>query len=257
MELELNLEKSVESLKLSLEKAGIATPPAAEVGFGLDVSYSFKDEHGDGITDQLLSRLVPWGLVFDPDKKVDAFTFSDGAAHVQDVGPVTADNYLGFIKKNVVGKVVGWNGGTTYADVIHAMLDNFGWVPKTEVTVVKKAGFFGRILGEKDQVATKTVEGAKKPSLVFIVTDGDNQDKAQTRRVLAESEARGDKVYFIFIGVSNQGSTFPFLERIGDEFSNTSFVAIPNLRQFVQLSDDELNAQLISDELLAWLSANG
>lgn len=248
MKIEMNLEKAVESLKLSLEKAGITQPPAVDVGFGLDVSGSFEDEHRAGVTDALLTRLVPWGLAFDPDRKLDAFTFSDGERNVQDVGPVTDKNYQGFIQQNIISKVCGWNGGTDYSYLIEKMLSHFGWAG-----VVKKAGFFGSMLGKKDEV----VAGAKKPSVIFVATDGDNNDKTRTMQVLRDSEARGDKVYFVFLGISNQGSKFPFLERIGDEFSNTSFVAIPNLRQFVQLSDDELNAQLISDELLAWLAANG
>lgn len=244
MALELNLEKSTKTLALCLEKAGIVTPPALEVGFGLDVSGSFEDEHLAGITDLLLTRLVPWGLLFDPDKKLDVFTFSNGASHVADVGPVDANNFRGFVQSKIVNKVPGWNGGTDYSYLIERMLANFGWAGE----IVKKAGFFGKLMGKKDEV----VAGAKKRSLVIIATDGDNQDKQRTLDVLRASEARGDQVYFLFLGISNQGSRFPFLESIGDQFSNTGFVSIPNLRQFVQMSDEEINQRLIGDELLAW-----
>jgi len=88
---------------------------------------------------------------------------------------------------------------------------------------------------------------------VIVATDGDNTDKERTLRVLRESEQRQDQVYFLFLGISNQGSSFPFLERIGDQFGNTGFKAIHNLRQFVGQSDEELNAQLIDEELIAWL----
>ncbi len=40
----------------------------------------------------------------------------------------------------------------------------------------------------------------------------------------------------------------------GDRFSNTGFVSIPNLRKFTELSDEDMNAQLISDELLKWFA---
>ena len=62
--------------------------------------------------------------------------------------------------------------------------------------------------------------------------------------------------YLLFLGISNQGSRFPFLESIGDKFRNTGFVSIPNLRKFVQMSDEEINQQLIGDELLAWFAGN-
>jgi hypothetical protein len=255
MALELNLEKSAKTLALCLEKAGIVTPPQLEVGFGLDVSGSFEDEHTSGVTNDLLTRLVPWGLAFDPDKKLDCFTFSDGEDNVADVGPADTTNYADFVKAKicekvggrVIAKVKGFNGGTDYSYVLEKMLGNFGWAGNT----VKKAGFFGKLMGKKDEV----VVGAKKRSLVIIATDGDNYDKQRTMDVLRASEARGDKVYFLFLGVSNQGSRFPFLESIGDQFSNTGFVSIPNLRKFVQMSDEELNQQLIGDELLAWFGS--
>lgn len=249
MALTLNLEKSAQALVLSLEKAGIVTPPALEVGFGMDVSKSFEDEHRAGITDRLLTRLVPWGLAFDPDRKLDVFTFSDGPANVQDVGPVDEHNYAGFVPSRIVGKVIGWNGATDYSYLIEKMLSHFGWAGD----VVKKAGFFGRMLGQKDTV----VAGEKKRSLIIIATDGDNYDHDRTRRVLRESEARGDKVYFLFLGISNQGSRFPFLERIGDEFGNTGFVPVANLRKFLELSDEELNSELLGDELLQWFADSG
>lgn len=247
MALTLNLEKSTKSLVLSLEKAGVLTPPKLEVGFGLDVSGSFEDEHLAGITDQLLTRLVPWGLAFDPDKKVDVFTFSNGPTHVHEVGSVDASNFEGYVPKKIVNKVPGWNGGTDYSYLLEKMLGHFGWAGD----VVKKASFFGGLMGKKDAI----VKGAKKRSLVIVATDGDNNDKKRTMEVLRASEARKDEVYFLFLGISNQGSRFPFLESIGDQFGNTGFVSISNLRQFVALSDDELNAKLIDTELLNWMKA--
>ncbi|KVP75385.1 hypothetical protein WJ96_06380 [Burkholderia ubonensis] len=247
MALTLNLEKSAQALILSLEKAGIKVPHL-DVGFAMDVSGSFEDEHEDGTTELLLTRLVPWGLTFDPDKKLDVFTFSNGRDSVQDVGPIDARNYQGFVRRNIIG-VKGYNGGTAYSHVLESFLEHFGWKD-----VVKKAGFFGSLMGKKDEV----IKGERKPSLVIIATDGDNNesgDKERTMRVLRESEARKDQVYFLFLGISNQGSTFPFLETIGDQFSNTGFVRIPDLRKFNAMDDDALNEYLIGDELLAWFKA--
>ena len=246
--IQLNLDKSTKALKLSLEKKGISAP-ALDVAIAMDVSGSFEDEHEDGTTELLLTRLVPWGLTFDPDRKLDVFTFSNGAGSVQNDGPMDAGNYQGFVRSRVIG-VPGYNGGTGYSHVIEAFLRHFGWID----TVVKKSGFFGSLLGRKDEV----VSGEKKPSLVIIGTDGDNNepgDKERTMRVLRESEARRDQVYFLFLGISNQGSTFTFLETLGDKFGNTGFVPIPNLRKFNALDDEALNAYLIKDELRDWLAS--
>lgn len=248
MSLQLNLEKATTALKLNLEKAGIVTPPALDVAFFLDVSGSFDDEHRSGITDSLLTRLVPWGLTFDPDKKMDVFTFSSGAASVHEVGAIHGNNYQGFVQNKIIEKVPGYNGGTAYSHLIDRALKHFGWAGDT----IKKAGFFGGLLGKKDEV----IKGAKKKSLVIVATDGDNNesgDKERTMRVLRESEARGDQVYYLFLGISNQGSTFPFLDKIGDAFNYTGYLNIRNLRKFVGQSDDELNTQLLNNELIAWL----
>lgn len=246
MALSLNLEKSKNALILNLQKAGILTPPVLEVGFGMDVSGSFEDEHRAGITDKLLTRLVPWGLVFDPDRKLDVFTFSDGSDHVQQVASVDESNYQDFVQKYIIAKVIGWNGATTYSHIVERMLSNFGWAGD----VVKKAGLFGRMMGKKDTL----VAGAKKRSLVIIATDGDNSDHQRTREALRASQARGDQVYFLFLGICNNGSRFPFLESIGDEFDNTGFVKIDNLRKFIEMSDEEINEMLITDELVQWFA---
>lgn len=250
MSLQLNLTKATTSLKLSLQKAGVVTPPALDVAFFMDVSGSFDDEHRDGVTDSLLTRLVPWGLAFDPDKKMDVFTFSNGERSVHEVGSIDETNYFQFVQNRIIDRVPGYNGGTAYSHSIERALKHFGWAGDT----VKKAGWLGGLMGKKDEV----IKGARKRSLVIIATDGDNNepgDKERTMRVLRDSQNRGDQVYYLFLGVSNQGSTFPFLEKLGDAFNNTGFVNIKDLHSFVGMSDEDLNAALISNELIEWMKA--
>ncbi|MFP3637712.1 VWA domain-containing protein [Paraburkholderia sp. SIMBA_054] len=247
MSLVFNLEKATQSLKFNLQKAGVTKPSEMEVGFAMDVSESFEDEHVDGTTNALLTRLIPWGLVFDPDKKVDCFTFSDGPNHVHNVGPITPENCQNFVADKIIGKVDGWNGATDYSYVLEALLANFGWMK-----VIQKAGIIGRFFGQRDK---EIQNGPKRRSLVIMITDGANDDKPRTSEVLRASQERKDEVYFIFIGVSNQGKRFPFLEQLGNQFSNTGFFAIDDLQKFVNLSDDELNSRLITKELITWLKS--
>lgn len=250
MAIVLNLQKSQTALKLCLQKSGIVKPPVVDVAVVLDVSGSFKDEHEDGTTNDLLTRLVPWGATFDRDHKLDLITFSDGARSAHLVGEVTPDNYQGYIAREVIGRVPGWGGATDYSYPIERALQQFGWLAAPDESAA--GGLFGRLFGRGRSNAA-TPQTARRSSLVIFITDGDNHDKPRTRQVLRESQARGDGVYFLFLGVSNQGSRFPFLEAIGDEFDNTGFVAIRNLRAFVQQTDDDLNGQLLGPELLRWL----
>ncbi len=244
----LEMNKSEGALRLSLQKAGIITPPQVDLAFDLDVSGSFDDEHRCGLTNRLLARLVPWGMVFDPDKKLDVFTFSSGkesAHHVGEVTPATVDDY---VPRHIIDKVPGYARGTDYSYVLEKNLEHFGWKPAAAAAPAKRSWWSG-----KSAASTTAAVVEKKRSVVLFITDGDNSDKDRTRQVLKESEARQDGVYFLFIGVSNQGSRFPFLESIGDDFGNTGLVTIKDLGTFLNLDDDSMNQQLLGDELLGWL----
>jgi hypothetical protein len=256
MALILDLNKSAQSLKLSLEKAGIIKPPEAEVAFDLDVSGSFEDEHRDGLTTGILGRLVPWCMVFDPDKKLDLFTFSDGPEHAHYVGEVTTGNYHDYIARNVIEKVPGWNRGTDYAYVLEKNLVHFGWCPEAGAQPQKSSGgLFGGLLGKKKAELAVATPTQKRRSLVLFITDGENNrsDHNRTTQVLADMEARGDMVYVMFVGMSNQCCNFEYLKYVADKFSNTGLYVCHDIQGFLKMSDEAINEALITDELVAWL----
>ncbi|WP_432723433.1 VWA domain-containing protein [Jeongeupia wiesaeckerbachi] len=246
------VEESKKSLMLSLQKAGVGTLSPSEVETVMDVSGSFFDEHRDQITTALMIRLFPWAMTFDPDRKMGMTTFSSGHGSVHRCPDVTIDNLENYIHRHVFEKVPGWNGATEYHRVLESVLTDSGWI-NNEAQAEKKAGFFGRMLGQKDQPAREASQ--KKRTLVLFITDGDNSDKQHTLNALKASQQRGDEVYFLFIGVrQNAGDRFHFLESIGDEFDNTGFYMVENLRQFIQWDDEKLNSHLISDEMVRWFN---
>ncbi len=246
MALQLNLKKSAEKLRLSLDKAGVTADIKAELIFDMDVSGSFEHEHEEGTTSKLVARLVPYGMVLDPDGKVDVFSFSNGKKNVHHVGTVTPDDCENYIVRNVIDRVPGWKGGTTYSYVLERNLQHFGWLPG-EAT----GGFFSRFLG----IPSEAPVLEKKRSIVVFVTDGENDpsDEDRTIRVLEESEKRGDQVYFLFMGACEHTVEFKFLNTIAKRFKNTGVVIVRDLDSFVDLSDEELNTQLLVSELLQWL----
>ncbi len=239
----LDLQKSTASLRQSLERKGIHRMPQLDMACALDVSGSFEDEHADGITSLLLGRLVPWGLTFDPDQKIDVLTFSSGALSAHRVGALTENNYLDYVRNHVYAKVPGWKGDTEYSYVLERALEEFGWTAGP-----KKTGFLGRMMGRGSTPAKE-----RRGSLIIFITDGDNEDKERTREVLRASEERRDEVYFLFLGVANGGGRFEFLDSIGEEFGNTGFREISNIRTFIAKTDDEINEFLLDDELIGWL----
>ena len=259
MGLKLDMNKSAQALQFSLEKKGVNVGNLrAEVAIDFDVSGSYEGEHRGGQTQQLLTRLVPWGLVFDPDKQLDVFTFSDGPGHVHHVGMVTPANCDGFIKREIIDIVPGWNGGTDYSHVLEANLKTFGWIGGGEQQVAKQGGgFLGRVFGQKPAPQV-VVPVARRRSLVLFNTDGGNSDRDRTMRILEESEKRKDEIYFLFIAYADprRRPDFSFLNEIGDRFGNTGTVVITDLEKFTNLPDEQLNEQLLGDELVGWLKAS-
>jgi hypothetical protein len=253
MGLSLDLNKAESKLKLDLAKLGVNPAVQMEVCFDLDVSGSYDDEHRDGQTQRLLERLVPLSMVFDPDKQMDVFTFSDGLRHVHHAGFITPATVDGFIKNVIIDRVPGYNGRTDYSYVLERNLEHFGWKEAT-APAQKSGGFFSR-LTSSPKAAAPTTPAAKRRSLVLFNTDGSNDDEPRTRQVLRDSQQRQDGVYFLFIAYANQGARFPFLQKIGDEFDNTGLITINNLNQWLNQSDEEINNQLLGDELVRWLKA--
>ncbi|MBI2766644.1 MAG: VWA domain-containing protein [Chloroflexi bacterium] len=247
--LSLDLNKSAQTLRLNLDKAGVKTDVKAELIFDIDVSGSFEHEHEEGTTSRLLERLVPYGMVLDPDGRIDVFTFSDGERHVHHVGVVTPDDAEGYLKRKVVGRVPGWAGGTTYSYVLERNLQHFGWIPAKE-----QQGFISRFFGRRPAAEAPA---EKKRSIVFFLTDGENNesDDPLASRVLEDAQTRGDRVYFVFIGFCDTNPDFKFIREVAQRFENTSAVIVQDLKGFISLSDEELNARLLSPELLAWLKA--
>lgn len=259
------LTKSAQSFALSMEKKGVPVIPKIEMSFLIDVSGSFDDEHKSGITSKFMSRFIPWAMNFDPDQKMDVFTFSNTERNVQHVNAVTAENHEDFIRKNIVNKVVGYNGGTDYSYVIEASMREFGFLPTlTQELVteqkVEKAGFFGKMLGKKDEVktvtstVTKSVASEQRRALCVILTDGENFDQARTIQVLKDSQKRGDNIYFLFVGMNNDPDVkFKNIIELGDMFTNTGFTRVKNLKAFAELPDDQLNDQFLTDEFVQWI----
>lgn len=249
--LSLDLNKSARSLRLSLDKAGVAADIKAEIIFDIDVSGSFEHEHEEGTTSQLIERLIPYGMVLDPDGAMDVFTFSDGERNANHVGTVTPSDAEGYILRNVVNRVKGWNGGTTYSYVLEKNLQHFGWLPCDDSHGV--GGLISRFFGGRE----KPHVHAKKRSIIVFVTDGENDksDHARTMQVLEESQQRGDHVYFLFMGICEHDVDFKFVRTIASRFKNTGVVIVRDLEAFVEKSDEEMSAELLGPELIAWLKA--
>jgi len=251
--MQLKLKKSAEKLQLDLRKAGVK-PVEVDVAFVSDVSYSYQDEHEGGQTQLLLTRLLPWGMTLDPDRKMEMFTFSHGEANAHYVGQVDESNYSDFMRKRVISKVPGYGGNTDYSFVLSKVLYHFGWVAEMS----SDRSFFGTVkdllFGKSDISQRESKKVRPKKVLVLFNTDGDNDDKEETTHLLEEMENQGYEVYILFIAYANDGEKFKFLHKIANRFKNTGLHVVHDLNYFTRASDEYLNQILITPELVAWLN---
>lgn len=238
----LSLSKREEKFALSLSKKSI-TKIIACVGCAFDVSGSMDNEYRDGLMTEFCARLMPLGLRFDDNGEIDNWAFDSG---VYDLGPITKDNYETYIQ-STVQPLVG--GSTNFAPMLRSVYDHyFKGRTETKTNVVKK-GFFG--FGSKTETETITHEAAAgdKPVYFLVQTDGENYDKSETERLLAQLEKTS--IYIQFVGIGTD-TTFQFIKDMGDKFSNVGFFHVPNLSK---ISDDELYANLINDEFKQFMQS--
>ncbi len=271
MALQLNLEKSVEKLRLNLSKAGMVIPPVVEVCFNLDVSGSYRTEHERGDTNTLTMRLIPWGLVFDPDKKLDVFTFSDGPENAHYVGAVNEGNYTDFVKSKIIRRVPGWGGGTTYSHVLQKNLELFGWETGEKFYSLRSAAegwadiwnttlniLKGWVNSPKEMLTAKneTASESRRKSLILFNTDGANDDEEETNRIFQRMEKEKYGVYVIFLAYSKGGNAqFSSLKKLTAEYANVDLCIIRDMDEWVKQDDEAINKLLITPRLIKWLNA--
>ncbi|MCS4088817.1 VWA domain-containing protein [Rhizobium sp. BK176] len=232
--------------------------PELEVASAVDVSGSFLGEHRAGLTSTFLTRIVPWGITFDPDGKIDIFTFSDGPASAHYVGYMDASNYADYVATNIVDKVPGWGGATDYAHVLRMILAHFGWGEKQEDAPLqpKKTGFFARLFGAGKPSAVEQPQADEAPrrAIVFFVTDGVGDDPEATTKVIGDAEREGHETFFVMVGMSNRSSEFPLLAKLAAKHGNVIFRKIEDIAAFNAMSDEKLNEFFLDEKLTAWLS---
>jgi hypothetical protein len=239
-----------------LEKKGLAGI-TANIVFAEDVSGSIAEELNDGVVQETLDRLLGIGMNMDPDKSIDVYTFNTGAKHI---GTANEANYKTFVKD--AGIRAG--GGTNYAPVMHEIINKYGTpikgTPTTTTTTaeVEAKGFLGKLFGKKETIVkTETIDAGapavqpvKTPTLVFFITDGDNWDKDETRRVITEAAKQG--IFWQFVGIGGR-ERFKFLEELDDLagrfLDNADFF---DAKDIMSWTDEDLYDRILN-EFPGWL----
>lgn len=186
----------------------------SRVAVVMDVSGSFRSEFYDETIQSVFERLLPIALQFDDDGDMETWLFSSRAKRVKEV---TKDNCFGYVSREILNSKnddVLW-GGTRYAKPMELVFDHF--VRKNPSNV---------------------------PTFVIFVTDGENSDHEETRRLLREYSKYN--IFWQFVGVGK--ASMPFLEELdnmsGRYIDNANFMRV---RDINRMSDQDLYRDILKE----------
>lgn len=238
-----------------LEKLGLAGVKANLV-FAVDKSGSMSWNISNGVVQEQVDRFIGVGMNISPTGSIDVYGFNHSHQYV---GTAHEGNHANFLKN----KGFQASGGTEYAPVMKQIIAKYGTAIEPQVITEEvqhkvEAGFFGKLFGAKEktitEVVTKRVDAAEVkpvqiPTLVFFMTDGDNGDRSETRRVITEASKQG--IFWQFIGIGNE--SFNFLEELDDLqgrfLDNADFTKISDVANV----DDEKLFEAVLKEFPGWL----
>ncbi|CAK8718490.1 TerF vWA domain-containing protein [Candidatus Electronema halotolerans] len=234
----IDLRKKV---SLAKERAGLLAQ-AAQVEFVLDISGSFAGRYRDNTIQDIVERLAPIALEFDADGAMPVTLFGVDA---HEAPPITQANLCEYVNREVV-KHYPFEGGTKYAKPLWHIVQRHCSAAVQEVTVAQ-GGWF-----KKKKTERKIVQQSPAPVPIFVqfITDGDNQDREETEKLLRMMEVL--PIFIQFVGAGT--ASFAFLRKLDemrrDFIDNASFFQVTDI---VNTSDEQLYKDMLH-EFPAWLN---
>jgi hypothetical protein len=255
--MKLSLDKAAETLSLVMDKSGVKEITPCQVLLAFDTSYSFINEHKCGYTQLLLERFVPFAMIFDKDKTIDSYTFSDTTHKEEDIN---LGNYSTYVKDVIINSPT-FSGGTDYLPTFRSMFSDISTdktIPITQ-TIEKKPGFFGRLFGAQTET-TEVVVGqevvkadSNERHLIFFVTDGDCNNLRSSKPYLKNNIP--DNAFILFISISN-GYSFSYFAN--DDLNGKNYDHInmtpQELRNLIDTPDEDLYKLIVTDNMVNWMN---
>lgn len=208
----INLRKETIN-KICLEKKELVDL-TCKVVVVMDYSISMSRMYKDGTVQNILERMLPLGLRFDDDGKVETWLFHDSFYKIKDL---SLNNYENYIDNEKIMEKYNM-GGTKYCPIIKEIVNN----------------------SKKDTA----------PVYVIFITDGDNTDKEDTSNFMIKASKY--PVFFQFIGIGK--GPFNYLEKLdnlkGRFIDNAAFF---NAVDINKMSDDMLYKEMLK-EYPRWLN---
>lgn len=233
-----DIEKETQKVKFALEKAQVHTV-VSEVVALLDWSWSAQGLYYDGHMQEAVQRIVPIALNFDDNGEIPVYGFDDDFVRLD--SDLNDSNYENYIKKQILeGRFEKW-GSTCYEPALRQALQDLGFYKE------QKGKFFGLFGGGPPVLGAISTSGI--PALIYLLSDGENSDQDQTRKLLQACAREKTSAYFNMVGIGRHD--FGFLRSVADELPNVGFTSIGDLAKTA--ASDELYDHLLPPELLDWL----
>lgn len=212
-----------EAAKVVLTKRQLPIPPAADVALAIDISGSMSHLYNSGVVQEVVERCLALALNFDPDKKLDVWTFTSKHDYV---GSCYESHIDGYVEREIVNnnKISKW-GGTNYTPVLEDVSKHF----------FGSGGFFGMF---KKKRAT--------PVFLMFITDGDNQDRTAFVKLAHELRDRNIYIQLLCLG----DDYFDTAQAVADSEPNVGFGQVEDVRK---MTDEQMMEQLITDEFVQWI----
>ena len=245
MSLMVNLEKSANIVKITLEKKNIFGQKA-QVILIIDTSISMSSFYNSGMVQKVVEKLIAIAMNMDDNSSIDVYGFDSRA---YDLLAATPSNAEGYVNREITDKI-SLGGGTNYSNPMKMVINQFGnghLFNQAPAPTPEKKGLFGKLFGKQEEISIPEVSNvapAKMPTYVLFVTDGDNQDKKETIKLI--TEASNQAIFWQFVGIGNE--RFSFLQQLDDLdgrfLDNADFF---KLNDFNSVSEEELYDRLLTE----------
>jgi hypothetical protein len=201
------------TLELNLVKADILVVPKMAVKLAVDISGSMDDELCSGWVQDTVDLFLAAAMKFDDDGNMEIGFFNTSFKKYPDMTEADAGTYI-------KAQGIRAGGGTAFAGAIK------------ELKGSNKGGFFSF---------------GKKPTPVYLamITDGENNDKADFQKQLASL----DNTFVQIVGIGN-GVDKEYLDRVAATYDNVSVIYLPNPKA---VTPDSFYEALLNKELKAFI----
>lgn len=175
-----------------------------------------------------ITLAMPVSLWLDSDKRLPIITLGEFS---ESTGEISKETWaIDFVERQIAPLRSYMSGDTLYAKAIEFFLTSAEFVKRGKAWSSSK----------------------KKPRYCIVITDGDNNDKAETLALLQQLNTLAYAPYFQFIGVGKK-ENFSRIKKQADDLNHVGFLGADTFGQFANMTPEETIQMFLTKEACNWL----